>query len=124
MLTMVIFMFTKRIMIIFDIMTLIQFYRCAIDLSRLEREKTHNIWKDLEDGNGQIFLLLTISGTTQSETITDLSSYKENPRDREIIERRYVSNFRRVHITPDEREPKVKVFKLKIKLLNLVSKEP
>ncbi|XP_047036740.1 multiple C2 and transmembrane domain-containing protein isoform X4 [Helicoverpa zea] len=63
--------------------------KCAIDLSRLEREKTHNIWKDLEDGNGQIFLLLTISGTTQSETITDLSSYKENPRDREIIERRY-----------------------------------
>ncbi|KAF9795988.1 hypothetical protein SFRURICE_010085 [Spodoptera frugiperda] len=63
--------------------------RCAIDLSRLEREKTHNIWKDLEDGNGQIFLLLTISGTTQSETITDLSSYKENPRDREIVERRY-----------------------------------
>lgn len=66
-------------------------HRCAIDLSRLEREKTHNIWQDLEDGNGSIFLLLTISGTTQSETITDLSSYKENPRDREIIERRYVS---------------------------------
>lgn len=66
-------------------------FRCSIDLSQLEREKTHNIWKDLEDGNGQIFLLLTISGTTQSETITDLSSYKENPRDLEIIERRYVS---------------------------------
>ncbi|XP_050356679.1 multiple C2 and transmembrane domain-containing protein-like isoform X4 [Nymphalis io] len=63
--------------------------RCTIDLSRLEREKTHNIWQELEDGNGQIFLLLTISGTTQSETITDLASYKENPRDVEIIERRY-----------------------------------
>ncbi|XP_045540275.1 multiple C2 and transmembrane domain-containing protein isoform X4 [Papilio machaon] len=63
--------------------------RCTIDLSTLEREKTHNIWQDLEDGNGQIFLLLTISGTTQSETITDLTSYKENPRDIEIIERRY-----------------------------------
>ncbi|XP_052740715.1 multiple C2 and transmembrane domain-containing protein isoform X7 [Bicyclus anynana] len=63
--------------------------RCAIDLSRLEREKTHNIWQELEDGNGQIFLLLTISGTTQSETITDLASYRENPRDIEIIERRY-----------------------------------
>ncbi|GBP11087.1 Multiple C2 and transmembrane domain-containing protein [Eumeta japonica] len=63
--------------------------RCAIDLSRLEREKTHSIWQDLEDGNGQIFLLLTISGTTQSETITDLTSYRENPRDLEIIERRY-----------------------------------
>ncbi|XP_047539490.1 multiple C2 and transmembrane domain-containing protein isoform X1 [Vanessa atalanta] len=63
--------------------------RCTIDLSILEREKTHNIWQDLEDGNGQIFLLLTISGTTQSETITDLASYRENPRDVEIIERRY-----------------------------------
>ncbi|XP_062532774.1 multiple C2 and transmembrane domain-containing protein isoform X1 [Bombyx mori] len=63
--------------------------RCTIDLSKLEREKTHSMWKELEDGNGQIFLLLTISGTTQSETITDLTSYKENPRDLEIIERRY-----------------------------------
>ncbi|XP_053619978.1 multiple C2 and transmembrane domain-containing protein isoform X5 [Plodia interpunctella] len=63
--------------------------RCTIDLSKLEREKTHNIWQDLEDGNGQIFLLLTISGTTQSETITDLTSYRENPKDIEIIERRY-----------------------------------
>ncbi|CAG4995074.1 unnamed protein product [Parnassius apollo] len=63
--------------------------RCTIDLTKLEREKTHSIWQDLEDGNGQIFLLLTISGTTQSETITDLASYRENPRDIEIIERRY-----------------------------------
>ncbi|XP_034826423.1 multiple C2 and transmembrane domain-containing protein isoform X3 [Maniola hyperantus] len=63
--------------------------RCAIDLSRLEREITHNIWQELEDGNGQIFLLLTISGTTQSETITDLATYRENPRDLEIIESRY-----------------------------------
>ncbi|KAL0810997.1 hypothetical protein ABMA28_010287 [Loxostege sticticalis] len=63
--------------------------RCTIDLSKLEREITHNIWQELEDGNGQIFLLLTISGTTQSETITDLASYRENPRDKEIIERRY-----------------------------------
>ncbi|XP_061705416.1 multiple C2 and transmembrane domain-containing protein isoform X2 [Cydia pomonella] len=63
--------------------------RCTIDLSRLEREKTHSMWQDLEDGNGQIFLLLTISGTTQSETITDLTSYKENPRDIQIIEKRY-----------------------------------
>ncbi|XP_026316222.1 multiple C2 and transmembrane domain-containing protein [Hyposmocoma kahamanoa] len=63
--------------------------RCLIDLSKLAREKTHNIWADLEDGNGQIFLLLTISGTTQSETITDLTSYRENPKDKEIIERRY-----------------------------------
>ena len=64
----------------------------------LEREITHNIWQDLEDGNGQIFLLLTISGTTQSETITDLASYRENPRDIEIIENRYVSLLRFIYV--------------------------
>ncbi|XP_052757995.1 multiple C2 and transmembrane domain-containing protein isoform X5 [Galleria mellonella] len=63
--------------------------KCSIDLSRLEREITHSIWQDLEDGNGQIFLLLTISGTTQSETITDLTSYRENPRDIANMEKRY-----------------------------------
>ncbi|XP_059056230.1 multiple C2 and transmembrane domain-containing protein-like isoform X1 [Achroia grisella] len=63
--------------------------KCTIDLSKLEREITHSIWQDLEDGNGQIFLLLTISGTTQSETITDLSSYRENPRDIANMEHRY-----------------------------------
>ncbi|KAL4713680.1 hypothetical protein ACJJTC_004211, partial [Scirpophaga incertulas] len=56
---------------------------------KVRKRKTHNIWQDLEDGNGQIFLLLTISGTTQSETITDLGTYRENPRDRENIEQRY-----------------------------------
>lgn len=56
----------------------------------LEREKTHNIWKDLEEGNGQIFLLLTISGTTSSETITDLTNYQDNPKERQTIENRFV----------------------------------
>ncbi|XP_077295551.1 multiple C2 domain and transmembrane region protein [Arctopsyche grandis] len=65
--------------------------RCVIDLSLLEREKTHNIWKNLEDGNGQVFLLLTISGTTSSETITDLTNYQDNPKERSILENKYVS---------------------------------
>jgi hypothetical protein len=68
-------------------------YRCIIDLSRLEREKTHRIWQDLEEGAGSIFLLLTISGTTASETISDLTTYEENPREREILEKRYVSSL-------------------------------
>lgn len=66
------------------------FYRCVIDLMMLEREKTHSIWKNLEDGNGQVFLLLTISGTTSSETITDLTNYQDNPKERRIIENKYV----------------------------------
>lgn len=64
--------------------------RCSIDLSQLEREKTHRLWQDLEEGGGSIFLLLTISGTTASETISDLSMYEDNPRERINVENRYV----------------------------------
>ncbi|XP_021928655.1 multiple C2 and transmembrane domain-containing protein 1 isoform X1 [Zootermopsis nevadensis] len=84
--------------------------RCTIDLSCLEREKTHRIWQDLEEGAGSIFLLLTISGTTASETISDLTTYEENPRERETLQNRYaflrtLQNLRDVgHLT-------VKVFR-------------
>ncbi|XP_068895098.1 multiple C2 and transmembrane domain-containing protein isoform X4 [Tenebrio molitor] len=64
--------------------------RCVIDLTRLEREKTHSLWQQLEDGAGSLHLLLTISGTTASETISDLTTYEENPREREHIADRYV----------------------------------
>ncbi|KAJ8883485.1 hypothetical protein PR048_015329 [Dryococelus australis] len=64
--------------------------RCMLDLSQLEREKTHRIWQELEEGAGSIFLLLTISGTTASETISDLTTYEDNPREREALEQRYV----------------------------------
>lgn len=57
----------------------------------LERERTHSIWQELEDGAGSLHLLLTISGTTASETISDLTTYEENPRERQIIQDRYVS---------------------------------
>nr|CAD7198986.1 unnamed protein product [Timema douglasi] len=62
---------------------------CSIDLTKLEREKTHRIWQELEEGAGSIFLLLTISGTTASETISDLTTYEENPRERTNLEKRY-----------------------------------
>lgn len=58
----------------------------------MEREKTHRIKQELDEGGGgSIFLLLTISGTTASETISDLTTYEENPREKQIIEDRYVS---------------------------------
>jgi len=61
-------------------------------LAKFEREKTHRFWQELEDGAGSLHLLLTISGTTSSETISDLSSYEENPREKINIEARYVSS--------------------------------
>jgi hypothetical protein len=40
---------------------------------------------------GEIFLLLTISGTTASETISDLTTYREDMNDRKLLEKKYVS---------------------------------
>ncbi|XP_044740729.1 multiple C2 and transmembrane domain-containing protein isoform X2 [Chrysoperla carnea] len=64
--------------------------RCVIDLTSMEREVTHGFWQDLEEGEGSLYFLLTISGTTASETISDLSTYEDNPTDKEGIEHRYV----------------------------------
>lgn len=57
----------------------------------MERERTYNLWQELEDGAGSLHLLLTISGTTASETISDLTTYDENYREKENILNRYVS---------------------------------
>ncbi|XP_015597889.1 multiple C2 and transmembrane domain-containing protein isoform X5 [Cephus cinctus] len=63
--------------------------RTIIDLATLERETTHRLWRELEDGAGSIFLLLTISGTTASETISDLAAHEENPHERTQLFQRY-----------------------------------
>uniref|UniRef100_A0A8D8VPG9 Multiple C2 and transmembrane domain-containing protein 1 n=1 Tax=Cacopsylla melanoneura TaxID=428564 RepID=A0A8D8VPG9_9HEMI len=84
--------------------------RCTIDLSTLERETTHKISKTLEDGGGTISLLLTISGTTASETITDLTSHSEHPQDLQMIQERY-SLFRAFHRLRDVGHLTVKVYK-------------
>ncbi|XP_068980990.1 multiple C2 and transmembrane domain-containing protein isoform X6 [Bombus flavifrons] len=84
--------------------------KTVIDLTTLERETTHRLWRDLEDGSGSIFLLLTISGTTASETISDLAAHEDTPREREQLYQRYalVNSLQRVrdvgHLT-------VKVFR-------------
>lgn len=64
--------------------------KCSIDLSKFVKEVTHKIVQDLEDGAGNITLLLTISGTTTaSETISDLTTYEENPNEQKALEDRY-----------------------------------
>lgn len=66
-----------------------QLGKCIIDLRTLSRESTHGLWQQLEDSPAEVFLLLTISGTTASETITDLTAYKEDPRERQALVQRY-----------------------------------
>lgn len=67
----------------------IQYGKCTIDLKTLPRERTHTMWQQLEDSPTEICFMLTISGTTASETITDLTSYKPDPRELQSIQDRY-----------------------------------
>lgn len=48
------------------------------------------MWQPLEECTGEVHLMLTISGTTASETITDLTAYREDPKERTQQQKRYV----------------------------------
>ncbi|XP_021379603.1 multiple C2 and transmembrane domain-containing protein 1-like isoform X3 [Mizuhopecten yessoensis] len=63
--------------------------RAVIDLSQVKHELTHTFDQALEDGAGIIKILLTVSGTCGTETISDLSNFTANPRDREEIMTKY-----------------------------------
>ncbi|XP_037928504.1 multiple C2 and transmembrane domain-containing protein-like isoform X1 [Teleopsis dalmanni] len=63
--------------------------KANVDLSVFERENTHGIWKPFEDCPGEVFLMLTISGTTALETISDLKAFKEDPREAKLLFDRY-----------------------------------
>ncbi len=60
--------------------------RCSVDLSKLEHEITHQLWVDLNEGTGKLFLLLTISGRTNlAPPIPDLDKFEE---DQDLAQRR------------------------------------
>lgn len=86
------------------------FHRCVIDLSSLSRETTHSLWKELDEGAGSLHLLLTISGTTASETISDLSSHEESSKELAMIQDRYAWH-RTFHNLKDIGHLTVKVYK-------------
>lgn len=67
--------------------------KCLIDLKSLPRETTQHLWNKFEDCIGEIFLLLTISGTTAAETISDLTTYREDNGERRNLEKKYVNIY-------------------------------
>ena len=42
----------------------------------MEAEKTHELWLDLEDGAGKLFLLITISGKSYGTDLSDETGSK------------------------------------------------
>ena len=67
--------------------------RATIDLSAFEPERTHNVEQGLEDGAGIIRLLLTISSSSGSETISDLSTFAPDPKERSMLQVRGISEM-------------------------------
>ncbi|CAK1550586.1 unnamed protein product [Leptosia nina] len=67
-----------------------QIGRCTIDLSSMEKEKTHRMKLNLEDSEDiKIFLLLTISGISNINTLFSISE-KEAREEAESIRRKYL----------------------------------
>ena len=67
--------------------------RCSIDIGLLAKEITHNKAFQLQEGTGEISLLLTISGTCGTETISDLANYKPSTEEVKQLQTRYVSRI-------------------------------
>ncbi|XP_037656769.1 multiple C2 and transmembrane domain-containing protein 1 isoform X3 [Choloepus didactylus] len=63
--------------------------RCQVDLSALSREQTHKLELQLEEGEGHLVLLVTLTAST-TVSISDLSvNSLEDQKEREKILRRY-----------------------------------
>ena len=57
--------------------TYILLFRCNIDLSKYKHEETHELWLDLEERAGKLFLLLTITGRSSPDLLNnDLSTFR------------------------------------------------
>ncbi|CAL1542502.1 unnamed protein product, partial [Lymnaea stagnalis] len=67
--------------------------RAVIELSQLEKERTHTIVQPLEDGAGTITLLLTVSGTFGSEMASNLANYTPNALDKDKIVNKYAHSL-------------------------------
>ena len=65
--------------------------RCSVDLSKLEHEITHKLWVDLEEGEGKLFILLTISGRANFDSpVPDLDAHQDED---EEVEQRRIRSF-------------------------------
>lgn len=62
--------------------------RGVIDLRELPRERTQSIWHSLDSAT-EVYLMLTISGTTSSETISDLTSFKPDEHESLLLAKQY-----------------------------------
>lgn len=65
--------------------------RCAIDIGLLEKEMTHQKTFQLQESSGEISMLLTVSGTSGAESISDLGNYTHSEEEESKLKGRFVS---------------------------------
>lgn len=64
--------------------------RCQIDLSTLEREKSHKIEAALEDNAGIIVMHLSITGLDAPGCESDLNTFVEKPGRRQEVAKQFM----------------------------------
>ena len=52
--------------------------RLLVDLTEFRKETTHNCWREVEDGDGRLNFLITISGTTRGDSPSNLANWEED----------------------------------------------
>ena len=55
----------------------IYFERVNLELTNLDKEITHNLWRTVEDGAGQLNFLVTVTATTRGDSPSNLSNWEE-----------------------------------------------
>ena len=50
----------------------------SVDLKDLAPEVTHNLWRDVQNGDGRVNVLITISGTTRGDSPSNLLNYEQD----------------------------------------------
>ena len=64
--------------------------RVAIDLRELTKEVSHNLWRPIKDGEGELNVIITISGTTKSDSPSNLSNWNSDPPNLQLLKEKYV----------------------------------
>jgi len=63
--------------------------RVEIDLRELSREVSHNLWRPIKEGEGQLNVIITISGTTKANSPSNLANWNPHPKWEQDLEERY-----------------------------------
>ncbi|VDN25967.1 unnamed protein product [Gongylonema pulchrum] len=91
---------TKHVleMIVIDKRTNIPIGKCTLDLDKLEKETPNQLLCELDRGNGSILLLISVTGTTSTDAVVDLSDFS-NDDIRNVLLEKYVV-FRARNLAP------------------------